>query len=142
MVLHSLLFVWGCVPELTKDCQDMTNAAGTYLGAIIGAILAGIISWLIYNRQKHTSNKQDRTLEQIKHITVHQENTIEHIKKINEHQEGILKRIKDSDERLEKMLGTVMDLGKRTDLLMERQAGYFESFKSKLPQSGDHTETK
>jgi len=29
---------WGCIPELSPNCMDMTNASSTYLGIIIGAI--------------------------------------------------------------------------------------------------------
>lgn len=41
---------WGCLPELSPNCIDMTNSSSTYLRIIIGAI----ISWLIFNRQKQT----------------------------------------------------------------------------------------
>lgn len=48
---------WGCLPELSPNCIDMTNSStnssSTYLGIIIGAI----ISWLIFNRQKKTSGQ-------------------------------------------------------------------------------------
>jgi hypothetical protein len=37
--------MWGCIPEITRDCIDMTNAGSTYLGIIIGAISGTIISW-------------------------------------------------------------------------------------------------
>ena len=35
--------MWGCIPEITRDCMDMTNAGSTYLGIIIGAIIGAII---------------------------------------------------------------------------------------------------
>ena len=41
--------MWGCIPEITRGCMDMTNAGSTYLGLVIGAILGSIISWWIYN---------------------------------------------------------------------------------------------
>ena len=39
--------IWGCMPELAKGCNDMTNSSGTYLGIVVGAaigvnILVGI----------------------------------------------------------------------------------------------------
>ena len=43
----------------------MTNAGSTYFGLIMGAILGGIISWWIYNRQKKISEKQDNILTHI-----------------------------------------------------------------------------
>ena len=53
-MLLSALSLWGCVPELTKNCVDMTNASSMYvslgLGAIIGAVISG--GFIIY-RKKH-----------------------------------------------------------------------------------------
>ena len=57
----------------------MTNASNTYLGVIIGAILGGIISWWIYNRQQKTADKQD--------------NLLSHTKDLEENNELILKRV-------------------------------------------------
>lgn len=37
--------MWGCIPEITRGCIDMTNAGSIYLGLVIGAILGSIISW-------------------------------------------------------------------------------------------------
>jgi hypothetical protein len=40
-----------------KDCfsaGDLSNIASTYIGIIIGALIGGFISWLIYNRQEKT----------------------------------------------------------------------------------------
>ena len=66
MVLLTL--TWGCIPELTPYCMDMTNSSSTYVGIIIGAIIGAIISWCIFNRQKNTSDKQDCTLNRIEQI--------------------------------------------------------------------------
>lgn len=59
---------WGCIPELSPNCMDITNASSTYLGIMIGAIIGVIISWLIFNSQKKTSDKQDYTLNRIEHF--------------------------------------------------------------------------
>ena len=59
---------WGCLPELSPNCIDMTNSSSTYLGIIIGAIIGAIISWWIFNRQKKTSDKQDYTLNRIEQL--------------------------------------------------------------------------
>jgi hypothetical protein len=56
-MLFSALPVWGCLPELTKNCVDMTNASSTYLSLGLGAIIGAAISWWIYNMQKKTSMK-------------------------------------------------------------------------------------
>ena len=31
--------MWGCIPEITRDYIDMTNAGSTYLGLIIKQLL-------------------------------------------------------------------------------------------------------
>jgi uncharacterized membrane protein YgaE (UPF0421/DUF939 family) len=90
----------------------MTNASSAYLGVVIGAVIGGLISWLIYNRQTQTSNKQDYTLNQIKAIT--------------EHLERILKRLEDSDKRHDKTLKNILELDKRIDLVVEKQESLLE----------------
>ncbi len=98
---------WGCIPELTKDCQDMTNASSTFLGIAIGAIIGGIISWWIYNRQKKTTEKQDLTLS--------------HIKELNERHDRILKRLEQSDMRHDSALNAILELNKKIEHIIERQ---------------------
>ncbi len=53
-MLLSALALWGCVPELTKNCVDMTNASSMYVSLGLGAIIGAVISWWIYNIQKKT----------------------------------------------------------------------------------------
>jgi hypothetical protein len=64
----SILSIWGCLPELAKDCIDMTNASSTYLGIVGGAAIGAIITWWIYNRQKKTSRTQDYILQRIENV--------------------------------------------------------------------------
>lgn len=115
MSLEIVYLSWGCIPELESTCQDMTNASSTYLGIAIGAIIGAVISWLIYTRQKLTSNMQDHTLNQIKSI--------------NDHQDKILKRLEESEKRRDRMLETILELNKRIDTILERQEGLIESSK-------------
>lgn len=96
---------WGCIPELSPNCMDMTNASSTYLGILIGAIIGVIISWLIFNTQKKTSDKQDYTL-----------NRIEHLEKYNE---KLLEKIKQAEERHEKLLEKILELNRKIDSLLE-----------------------
>lgn len=96
-MLASLL-VWGCIPELTNDCMDMTNASSTYLSIIIGAVVGGLISWLIYNWQQKTANTQELTLERIKEL--------------NERHDKILKKIEGIEEHNKKTLDSLMSLEK------------------------------
>jgi uncharacterized membrane protein YgaE (UPF0421/DUF939 family) len=105
---QNLLFdVWGCIPELSKDCQDMTNASSTYLSILIGAIIGALISWWIYNRQKKTTEKQDLTLARIKEL--------------NERHDRMLKRLQESEKRNDSTLNAVLKLNEKIESMIERQ---------------------
>ena len=108
----------------------MTNASSEYLSIVVGAIIGGIISWLIYSRQKHTSNQQDHTLESIKKLNEFQDNTLKSIERIDVNHEKMLERLNDSDKRHDKVLSTIVDLGKRIEYLVERQDTLQKSLKS------------
>ena len=103
--MGSWALTWGCLPELSRDCMDMTNSSSTYLGIIAGAIIGAIISWWIFNRQKKTSDKQDYTL-----------NRIEQLENYNE---KLLEKIKVLEEKNEKLLEKIFDLNKKIDSLLE-----------------------
>jgi uncharacterized membrane protein YgaE (UPF0421/DUF939 family) len=96
---------WGCIPELSPNCMDMTNASSTFLGIIIGAIIGGIISWWIFNIQKKISDKQDYTLNRIEQL--------------ENHNEKLLEKIKVLEEKNEKLLEKIFDLNKKIDSLLE-----------------------
>ena len=66
--ISTLPFLFGCIPELTKDCLDMTNASSTYLGIAGGAAIGGIITWWVYYRQKKIAEIQDFTLKRIEEL--------------------------------------------------------------------------
>ena len=108
-MLENLLLqaTWGCIPELSRNCQDMTNASSTYLGIAVGAIIGGIISWWIYNRQKKTSEKQDLSLNRIKEL--------------NERHDKILKRLEQLDMRHDSALNAILELSKKIENVIERQ---------------------
>ncbi len=107
MLWSYFFYIWGCIPEITKDCQDMTNASSTYLGIAGGVIIGGIVSWWIYNRQKKTAEIQDSTLKRIKEL--------------DESHDRILKKLEDFDTRHEATLNTVEGLNKKIDSLVEKQ---------------------
>ncbi|MEX0911463.1 MAG: hypothetical protein WDZ43_04975 [Nitrosopumilaceae archaeon] len=90
----------------------MTNASSTYLGIATGAVIGGIISWWIYNRQKKTAEIQDFTLNRIKEL--------------DENHDIILKRIEDLDSRHEETLNKILDLNKKIDSVVERQTKLIE----------------
>ena len=116
MWFSSLFLLWGCIPEITKDCQDMTNASSTYLGIAVGATIGGIISWWIYYRQKKIAEIQDLTLNRIKEL--------------DENHDTILKRIEDLDSRHEETLNKILDLNKKMDSVVERQTRLIDSKES------------
>ena len=80
-----ILVVWGCMPEVTSGCVDMTNASSTYLSITIGAIVGALISWWIYE----SHNKVLKSIEQFQN---HQEKVLNKIlnldKKIDDIVEG------------------------------------------------------
>ena len=104
---HLLLATWGCIPEIARNCQDMTNASSTYLGIVVGAIIGGIVSWWIYNRQKKTTEKQDFTLNQIKEL--------------NDRHDKILKRLEQSEIRHDSTLNAILELDKKIEHITKRQ---------------------
>lgn len=123
-----LLDMWGCIPELSKDCQDMTNASSTYLGIVVGAIIGGIISWWIYDRQRKTSEKQDLTLSRIKEL--------------NERHDRILKRLEQSDIRHGSTLNAILELDKKIEHIIERQDKLHKSIQTSRISSKNNNTTE
>jgi Na+/glutamate symporter len=103
--MWSLALTWGCIPELSRNCMDMTNSSSTYVGIIAGAIIGGIISWWIFNRQKKTSDKQDYTLSHIEQLENYNETLLEKIKQVEEHNEKLLEKILDLNKKIDSLLG-------------------------------------
>lgn len=101
-----LLSIWGCIPEISKDCTDMTNAASTYLGIIAGTIIGSVVSWWIYYRQKKTSQLQDHILSRIKEL--------------EENHGEILKKIADFEEQHEKSFDAIHELGSKIDSVLKK----------------------
>jgi len=102
--MWSWALTWGCVPELSGNCMDMTNSSSTYLGIIAGAIIGAIISWWIFDRQKKTSDKQDYTLNRIEQLENYNEKLLEKIKLIEEKNEKLLEKIFDLNEKIDSLL--------------------------------------
>jgi len=96
----------------------MTNAGSTYLGIAIGALIGGIISYWIYNRQKKTTEKQDITLT--------------HIQELNERHDRILKRLEESDKRHDSTLNAILDLNSKIDHIIERQDKLHKSIQTNI----------
>jgi Na+/glutamate symporter len=99
-----LVALWGCIPEITRDCQDMTNASSTYLGILLGAIIGGLVSWWIYNRQQKTSKKQDHFIHRINELEERHDRMLKTIEKIEERNNAILNVLVELDKRITKYL--------------------------------------
>jgi predicted RNase H-like nuclease (RuvC/YqgF family) len=106
-MLLQILVLWGCVPEITRDCVDMTNTSSTYLSIALGAIVGGVISWFIYNMQKKTSVKQDETLRRISEL--------------EESHDKVLKTIQQFQKHHEKLLSQILNLDKKIDAMIEKE---------------------
>ncbi|MDE1843999.1 MAG: hypothetical protein KGI10_01565 [Thaumarchaeota archaeon] len=92
--------------EISKNCSDMSNASSTYLGILGGAIVGGIVSWWIYNRQKRTSEQQDKILGRIE--------------KLEENHSEILKKLADFDDKHEYSFDAIQELDKKIDSLLKK----------------------
>lgn len=92
--------------EISKNCSDMSNASSTYLGILGGAIVGGIVSWWIYNRQKRTSEQQDKILGRIE--------------KLEESHSEILKKLADFDDKHECSFDAIQELDKKIDSLLKK----------------------
>jgi hypothetical protein len=103
-MLFSLLALWGCMPELTKNCVDMTNASSTYLSLGLGAIIGAVISWWIYNMQKKTSMKQDETLRRINELEESHDKVLKSIQHFQQHQEKLLSKILSLDKKIDAII--------------------------------------
>ena len=121
MLLPYFFYIWGCIPEITKNCQDMTNASSTYLGIAGGAIIGAIVSWWVYNRQKKTADMQDSALNRIKEL--------------DESHDRILKKLDDFDTRHETTLDTIAELSKKIDSIIEKHEKSMKSDSSKITDS-------
>lgn len=111
MIWNYLLYGWGRIPELSQNCQDMTNSSSTYLGIAAGAAIGGIISWWIYNRQKKTADEQDFILKRIKEL--------------DENHDEILKQLERSEERHQNTLNAILGLSRKIDAIVEKQDKQF-----------------
>lgn len=118
-----LLLTWGCIPEVTRDCQDMTNASSTYIGIAVGAVIGLVISWWIYNRQKKTTESQDIMLR--------------HIKELDEHHDSVLKKLEESEARHDSTLNAILELNKKIEHIIERQDKLQKSIQRALSKDID-----
>jgi uncharacterized membrane protein len=105
MMILPILAVWGCMPEITKGCMDMTNASSTYLSIAIGAVVGALISWWVYKIQKNTTFKQEETLRRINDIEESHDKVLKSIEQFQNHQERVLLEILTLDKKIDAMIG-------------------------------------
>ena len=103
-MILSVLAVWGCMPEVTKGCMDMTNVSSTHLSIAIGAVVGALVSWWLYNIQKNTSIKQEETLRLIKDIEESHDKVLKSIEQFQNHQEIVLSEILSLDKKIDAII--------------------------------------
>lgn len=105
-----VLGIWGCIPELTNQCVDMTNTSSTYLGIIAGALIGGVISWWIYNRQNKTSEQQDGILHRINKLEEGNRKILVRLESSTKGNAELLQRVVSLDENILELDGKIQSL--------------------------------
>lgn len=100
-MVFQILAPWGCIPEITKGCVDMTNASSTYLSIVLGALLGVVIAWWIYKIQKKTTMKQDETLRRIDEVEESHYKVLKSMQHIQKHQDRLLREILNLDRKID-----------------------------------------
>ena len=103
-ILNQTVAPWGCTPEITRGCIDMTNASSTYLSIAIGAVVGALISWLVYALQKRSTVKQDENLKRLKELDERHDNILNIIQQFQKHQEKLLEQILGMEEKIDSLI--------------------------------------
>lgn len=103
-MVFQILAPWGCIPEITKGCIDMTNTSSTYLSIVLGALLGVVIAWWIYKIQKKTTMKQDETLRRIDELEESHYKVLKSMQHIQKHQERLLREILNLDRKIDAVI--------------------------------------
>jgi hypothetical protein len=96
--------IWGCVPEITRGCVDMTNASSTYLSIAIGAVVGTLIRLWVYKIQKNTTIKQEETLRRITDLEESHDKVLKSIEQFQNHQERVLSEILSLDRKIDAII--------------------------------------
>jgi Na+/glutamate symporter len=95
---------WGCVGGVENDTSlfgyldgcsknfDMSNTGSAWFGLIGGLLIGGLISLWIYNRQKKTSDKQDKVLKNIEKLEKKHEDILHKILALDKKIDSILEK--------------------------------------------------
>jgi hypothetical protein len=109
MLIYNL-GIWGCMPEITKGCIDMTNASSTYLSIALGAVVGALISWLIFSLQKKSSIKQEESLKRLNEINERHDRILKLIQQFQKHQEHMLDQILSMDKKIDSEIEKKKDI--------------------------------
>ena len=113
MLISILAMWWGCIPELGKDCIDMTNSSSTYLSIVVGAVIGAIVTWWVYNRQKKISLKQDHVLQRVNELEQKNRQILMHLETFAKHHDELLNKIVLLNE-------SMLELDKKMSLMTEK----------------------
>jgi hypothetical protein len=108
----SILAIWGCIPEFTKRCIDMTNSSSAYFGIASGIAIGAVISWWIYNRQKKIAGTHEDILQRIKKLEEKNRKILDHLDAFDKRHNNILNKIFHLNENilaLDKKLESMVD---------------------------------
>lgn len=105
--------IWGCIPEIAKDCIDMTNSSSTYLGIVVGAVIGAVITWWVYNRQNKTSLKQDHVLQRVNELEQKNAHILMHLETFAKHHDDLLNKIVLLNENM-------LELDKKMSVIAEK----------------------
>ncbi len=100
-MMIDILAIWGCMPEITKNCVDMTNASSTYLSIAIGAVVGILISWLVYALQKMSAARQEENLKRLNDLNENHDRMLKLIQQFQKHQENMLEQILRMDKKID-----------------------------------------
>lgn len=100
-ILNHTIAPWGCTPEITKGCIDMTNASSTWIGIVVGGVVGAFITWLVYYLQKKTTIKQDQSLERLEELDKRHDNILKLMQHFQKHQEKLLEQILGLDKKID-----------------------------------------
>ncbi len=109
MLIH-ILAIWGCMPEITNGCIDMTNASSTYLSIAVGAVVGALISWLVFALQKKSSIKQEENLQRLNEMNESHDRILRLIQQFQKHQEHILDQILRMDKKIDSAIEKKKDI--------------------------------
>ena len=86
-----LLVNWLCVEvQHCRETGDISNIFSTIIGTVLGILIGAFISWLVYNRQEKTANKQEHVLQKIQEFEEKHDRILKNILRLDEKMDSLL----------------------------------------------------